>query len=142
MSGRPEINPDVGRWTEKAEHDLLAAEFLLKLAENSQADIICFHCQQCAEKYFKALLIFRDIPFPKTHDLVVLYNLLGGESSLGLRIEDIQPLNRYSIEARYPGDWIPIEMEEAEEAVKMAREVRDAVRKRLPEKTDRIKHDR
>lgn len=93
---------------------------------------MCFHCQQCAEKYLKALLICREMYFQKTHDLVVLFNLLGGESGLGLRIENVQPLNRYSVEARYPGDWNPIGMAEASEAVRMARGVRDAVRSMLP----------
>jgi HEPN domain-containing protein len=41
-------------------------------------------------------------------------------------------LNRYTIEARYPGDWEPITREEAEEAVAIARRVRDAVRTHLP----------
>ncbi len=131
MSERPETISAVWRWVEKADHDLLAAEYLLTLAEDCPADTVCFHCQQCAEKYLKALLIYRNIPFTKTHDLVTLFNLLGGESSLGLQLEDIQPLNRYSIEARYPGDWNPIGMDEALEAVRMARSIRDAVRSRL-----------
>lgn len=134
MSELPEIIEEVWRWVEKADHDLRCAEYVLTLTEDCPTDIVCFHCQQCAEKNLKALLIFRGIPFPKTHDLVVLFNLLGGESALGLRIKDVQPLNRYSVEARYPGDWNPIEMAEATEAVKMGRGVRDAVRCLLPEK--------
>ena len=134
MSERPEIIAEAWRWVEKADHDIRNAEYVLTLTENCPTDTVCFHCQQCAEKNLKALLIYRGIPFPKTHDLVVLFNLLGGESALGLRIEDVQPLNRYSVEARYPGDWNPIEMAEAAEAVKMAQGVRDAVRSLLSEK--------
>ncbi|WP_187299412.1 HEPN domain-containing protein [Nitrospira moscoviensis] len=44
----------------------------------------------------------------------------------------MQPLNRYTIEARYPGDWDPIDRSEAEQAVAMARQVRESVRKLLP----------
>jgi HEPN domain-containing protein len=135
MTERPEIIAEVWRWVEKADHDLRNAEYVLTLAEDCPTDTVCFHCQQCAEKYLKALLILRGISFPKTHDLVVLFNLLGGKSSLSLRIVNVQPLNRYSLEARYPGDWNPIDMEEAAEAVKMARGVRDAVRKLLHNKT-------
>jgi len=32
----------------------------------------CFHAQQCAEKYMKALLAFKEIRFPFTHDLNAL----------------------------------------------------------------------
>jgi HEPN domain-containing protein len=35
-------------------------------------DGICFHAQQCAEKYLKALLEGQIIVFRKTHDLVEL----------------------------------------------------------------------
>jgi HEPN domain len=42
-------------------------------------------------------------------------------------------LNRYVIEGRYPGDWEPITAEEAQEALAMAREVRAAVRAKLPD---------
>jgi len=64
---------------------------------------------------------------------VVLVNLLGEGTRLDLNIEDVQPLNRYSVEARYPGDWDPIDMPEALEAARMARGVRDAARRLLPE---------
>jgi HEPN domain-containing protein len=87
-------------WVEKAESDFLSAEYILSLADDRLTDTVCFHTQQCAEKYFKALLISRGIAFPKTHDLVVLFNMLGKESSLGLHVDAFQPLNRYSMEAR------------------------------------------
>lgn len=133
MNEQPEITAIVRGWVEKAENDLRNAEYVMRLEQDCPADTVCFHCQQCAEKYLKALLGSRGIAFPKTHDLVVLVNLLGRETGLELSIEDVQPLNRYSVEARYPGDWDPIEMPEALEAARMARGVRNAVRSRLPE---------
>jgi len=45
---------------------------------------------------------------------------------------EVQPLNRYSVEARYPGDWDPIDIREAGDAVTMARTVREAIRAVLP----------
>ena len=133
MNMRPEQVHLARQWIAKAEEDLLNAEHTLTLRENCPVSTVCFHAQQCAEKYLKALLACRGIEFPKTHDLVVLFNRFGKESDLELRMEDIQPLNRYSIEARYPGDWDPIDMPEATEAVAKARRVRDAVRSVLPE---------
>ena len=51
---------------------------------------------------------------------------------LEIDLMDVEPLNRYPVEARYPGDWESFTREEAEEAVRLARKVRDAVRKHLP----------
>ena len=54
----------------------------MTLAENCPYDTVSYHCQQCVEKYLKALLIHRNVDFPRTHDLVVLFNLLRKEISL------------------------------------------------------------
>ena len=132
MSESPEVLREIHRWVEKSEHDFTTAEYMLTLLEGCPFDTICFHAQQCAEKYLKGFLAFRSIDFPKTHDLVVLLNLAGGPTALGVDLLDIEPLNRYPVEARYPGDWESFTREEAEEAVKLARKVREAVRKHLP----------
>ena len=39
-------------------------------------DSVCFHAQQCAEKYLKARLQDLGIIVPKTHDLTQLLELL------------------------------------------------------------------
>jgi HEPN domain-containing protein len=76
MSGRPELMKEVARWTEKAEHDFMAAEHAMKLVGEGLTDIVCFHSQQCAEKYLKALLLYQGAAFPRTHDLRLLLDLL------------------------------------------------------------------
>ena len=118
----------VSAWVEKAEHDLLTAEHTLTLKEDCPFDTICFHAQQCAEKYLKAVLVYRGIDFPKTHDLRLLTQLIPVDIGLSFTIEEILPLNRYTIEARYPGFWEPIERKEAEQAVNIAKIVRKTVR--------------
>ena len=132
MSGRPKLVKEVARWTEKAEHDFLAAEHSLELAEQGLTDIVCYHCQQCAEKYLKALLLYRGVAFPRTHDLRLLLDLIPTGLSLGLEREKVIPLNRYVIEGRYPGDWEPITVAEARQALEMADAVRQAVLRQLP----------
>jgi HEPN domain-containing protein len=117
MSERPELMKEVARWLEKAEHDWMAAEHAMELAEEGLTDIVCFHCQQCAEKYLKAFLLCRAVAFPRTHDLRLLLDLVPAEVSLGLRREQVIPLNRYVIEGRYPGDWEPITVAEAKGAL-------------------------
>ena len=122
----------IRQWVEKAEHDLRNAEHTLTLREDCPFDTVAFHAQQCAEKYLKALLIAADIDPPKTHDLRALMQLVPSGTPLSLNIEHVTVLNRYSIEARYPGDWEPIDRPEAEEAVAVSREVRGSVRACLP----------
>ena len=105
----------------------------MQLEGSELTDIICFHCQQCAEKYIKALLVSLDVHFPKTHDLRLLLDLVPEGVLADLPRMRVIPLNRYVIEGRYPGDWEPITPEEAREALAMAQEVRAAVREILPD---------
>ena len=123
---------DFRAWIKKAESDLQIAEHTLTLKEDCPFDIACFHAQQCAEKYLKALLVLRSVDFPKTHDLRVLMQRIPADINLRLRIEEVISLNRYTIEARYPGDWEPFNRKEAEKAVAIARKVRKAVNAYLP----------
>ncbi len=132
MSARPEIIAEVGRWIEKAEHDLRNAEYVLTMEDDCPFDTVCFHCQQCAEKYLKGLLVLHDIQFSKTHDLRRILDLVKENTAVDLSPRTVVPLNRYSIEGRYPGDWEPITEEEARAAICMARAVREAVRKHVP----------
>lgn len=132
MNEPPELMKEVARWTEKAEHDWMAAEHAMELAGQGLTDIVSFHCQQCAEKYLKALRLYRGVTFPRTHDLRLLLDLVPAAVSLGLRREQVIPLNRYVIEGRYPGDWEPITVAEAKCALEMAQAVRQAVLKQLP----------
>ncbi len=123
---------DFRAWIKKAESDLITAEHTLTLKENCPFDMACFHAQQCAEKYLKALLVSRSVDFPKTHDLRLLMQRILADINLRLRIEEVVSLNRYTIEARYPGDWEPFNRKEAEKAVAIARKVRRAVKEFLP----------
>jgi HEPN domain-containing protein len=133
MSERHEVTTQVRGWVEKAEHDFRNAEYVLTMGDECPLDTVCFHCQQCAEKYLKSLLAYGGTTFPRTHDLVLLYNLSSRRFQVALGIECIQPLNRYFIEARYPGDWDPIGRAEAQEALEMARHVRQVIRTLLPQ---------
>lgn len=132
MSERPENLEGITRWIKKAENDFRNAEHTLTLEVDCPFDTVCFHAQQCAEKYLKALLVSLSVDFPKTHDLRLLMQLVTGKFTLGIEISDMLVLNRYSIEARYPGDWEPINREEAEKAVAIAREIRKQARANLP----------
>ena len=45
------------------------AEHTLTMGEDCPYDTVCFHTQQCVEKYLKALLTYLSIDFPKIHDV-------------------------------------------------------------------------
>ena len=57
------------QWLIKAEGDYSTAEHLLSSSE-SHLEAIAFHCQQTVEKYIKALLVWHQIEFTKTHDII------------------------------------------------------------------------
>ena len=128
MKPPDEIRRDLVRqWLEKAEEDFGVAELLL--AERAPyLSAVGFHLQQAAEKYLKALLVHHQVEFPKTHDLGKLLDLLAVvEAPLTKSLEDVTNLDPYSVEARYPGDLPAVDRAEAEEALTLAREVRDKI---------------
>ncbi len=94
-------------------------------------DTVCFHAQQCVEKYLKALLVLEEIDFPRTHDLEKLVSLLPARARAGLSNEEQAKLTEYAAAARYPG-WGEIPLAEARRAVAIARRVRREIRRLLP----------
>ncbi len=84
------------------------------------------------QKYLKALLIFHGVDFPRTHDVRLLMQLATARRDLDVEIDDVLVLNRYTVEARYPGDREPITGTDAEAAVAIAQQVRSACRAALP----------
>lgn len=133
MSVPPEVVRVVQDWVQKAEHDLKNAEHTLTLGDDCPFDTVCFHAQQCVEKYLKALLTWHGLAFPKTHDLTELLALVPKTSPLDITMDDLAELSPYAVESRYPGEWEPLTRDEADRAVELARELRLAVRNHLKE---------
>ncbi len=131
MTGQPDESQDVLAWVQRAEHDLLNIENNFAAARVPW-DTVCFHAQQCAEKYLKALLISNGVSAPKSHDLRLLIQRIPPTVPLNLNLGRVLLLNRYTIEGRYPGDWEPLDRPVGMEAVEIARSVREAVRALLP----------
>jgi HEPN domain-containing protein len=91
-------------WAGKAEDDYQAAQVL---AQNKQRlyDQLCFHCQQSAEKYLKAILEELGLSIQKTHELELLLNqLLPHHPSLRSLRRGVKFLSNFSVTIRYPGD--------------------------------------
>src|SRR5205807_2734981 len=105
MSVPPEVLLVLGQWIERAEHDLTNAEHTLTLQENCPYDTVCFHSQQCAEKYLKSLLVLQGIDFPRTHDLTELFDRIPADNRPNLVAAELLELTPYAVESRYPGTW-------------------------------------
>jgi HEPN domain-containing protein len=89
-------------WLAYAERDLSSAEFLTN-QRPVPIEIICFHCQQSAEKCLKGLLAKEGIRPPKIHDLQELYDLcIPVISNITVILAQCDALNKYSVEPRYP----------------------------------------
>lgn len=124
---------DIAReWVVKAENDLKTAAHTLKMAKGCPSDTVCFHAQQCVEKYLKAFLVIKGIDFPRTHDIERLVALLPENIWLRLSIEEQRRLTAYATVTRYPGEYEPILFAEAQQSVRIARRVRKELRSLLP----------
>jgi HEPN domain-containing protein len=65
-------NKDIAKeWFKIAKTDLSSAQFLQSMSP-VPIEIICYHCQQSAEKYLKGFLALKGEEIKKTHDLVQL----------------------------------------------------------------------
>jgi HEPN domain-containing protein len=112
-------------WLAKAEEDYSVATGLMR-RRRVPADSICFHAQQTAEKFMKAVLQDRGIHFGKSHDLEGLLRLCTTvQPQLTLLVADAQLLNDYAVRYRYPG--IDATKRQAKLAVKAAARVRQAI---------------
>ena len=109
-------------WIRYAEEDYSAAKTLFGL-KRPLFGAACFHAQQCAEKYLKALLILKDVDFPKTHDLPTLNTLCTRNGILtGFDPQQLADLTKFAVQARYPGSQPTAE--EAEEMLAITKTVR------------------
>lgn len=102
------------------------------MGDDCPADTICFHAQQCVEKYIKAFLVWKGISFPKTHNLPSLISLLPDNMPVLLSDIEQELLTDYATVTRYPGEMEEISFSEAKKAVKLARKVRKVLRSLLP----------
>jgi HEPN domain-containing protein len=122
----------VRSWFKKAENDLINAENTIKM-ENPPCDTICFHAQQCAEKYIKGFLTFNEIYFPKIHsieDLVELCKQIVPE--VESELDNVEILSSYGVEVRYPDEiYYDIPKEDAQEAIDLAKKVKTVILKYL-----------
>jgi HEPN domain-containing protein len=116
-------------WVRKAEKDRRTV-LQLRRGRPQVHDSICFHCQQLAEKYLKALVHERGLPVPKIHfceDLVAL--LSPADPPFAGLYDAAAGLTQFAVDYRYPGADAGSKLSQA--AWKAAERVRAEVRRGL-----------
>jgi HEPN domain-containing protein len=118
----PETIPgSPSEWLRHAVSDLALAK--LEPPPQVLLESLCFHAQQAAEKALKAVLVHKNVPPPRTHNLRTLLDLLTESTRLPAEIEDAAVLTDYAVMSRYPGDVEPVGQQEYSEALQLAEAV-------------------
>ena len=129
------MKPITQEWIDKSEGDWATLMREYRARKKPNYDAVCFHAQQCAEKYLKARLQEAGIHFAKTHNLLNLLNdLLPIEPAWTNLHKSLASLTVYAVKYRYPGD--SADKAEAQESVKNCRLIRKTVRQFFALSTD------
>ena len=119
---------ELQQWIEIADNDFNLAEFSAKNMWPAPHAIICFHCQQAAEKYLKWFLVLHDIEPPRIHDLEELEKLCESiQPQFSVIYEKCSVLSGYAVQNRYPNE-MRVEKHDMDKALEYAKEIRDFIR--------------
>lgn len=97
---------DILAWLDYASMDFEAANTLFD-HHPKPCEIICYHCQQTAEKAIKALYIYFNIPdgIPRKHDLSFLLNQIQEHTEISKELRKYADiLSVCGIISRYPNE--------------------------------------
>ena len=104
------MNSSVTEWIEKAEEDFHVALSLRRSRRYPSHNAVCFHAQQCVEKYLKAALEKQGAVIRKIHALPVLLDQCAEAHPLLIAMRpDMVRLSVYAVEFRYPGESATVE---------------------------------
>jgi HEPN domain-containing protein len=106
-------------WLRHARSDLLLSRFSPK-DEHILPETLCFHTQQAVEKAIKAVLVFEQVSFPKTHNIGVLLDMLPPKTSRDAALEEAASLTDFAVTSRYPGEAEDVTKEELSTAIDIA----------------------
>jgi HEPN domain-containing protein len=114
-------------WVVKAEEDFAVVLALSRPRKKPLWSPLCFHAQQCVEKYLKARLNEASLPLPKTHDLEQLLNqTLIAEPLWAAFRASLKRQSGAAVVPRYPGGVFTKAV--AQRALKSARAFRKEAR--------------
>lgn len=123
------MKPITEEWLKKAEEDYRVAVREYK-ADPVACHAVCFHSQQCIEKYMKALLQEKGISFAKIHDLDLLLKTCKDILPfLEDHREELIWLTTFAVEVRYHG--LIVDEEDALKALNYMKKIRKILREAL-----------
>ncbi len=111
------------QWLLKGDNDLKTAEYGLQ-SPKPITDTICFHCQQAVEKYLKMYLVSKNEEPFKSHNISLLVTKCVEYDADFIELQCFDFLTSYAVSLRYPDDFYMPELDEAQEALKAAQDVR------------------
>ncbi len=115
------------QWLDKGNDDLRSAEYLSTMHNPTPNDLICYLCQQSAEKYLKSFIFSHDIEPEKTHDLNELLKMCQNyDTDFSLLSSQALILKRYAVMTRYPNE-LEINSEDVQNALVNAKIIQDFV---------------
>lgn len=124
------MTQETKEWYRMAVMDLGVARHLEATYYPKPLEIICYHCQQSAEKAIKALIMYYGCEggMPKLHDLSFLLNQIRNK----VHIEDeyydyADALTPYGVSIRYPNELF-LEERHAKDALEFAGKILEWVK--------------
>ena len=115
---------DAQEWLAYAQSDLGVAKHLYDNYYPKPLEIICFHCQQSAEKAVKSIIVLNGSQggLPKKHNIDLLPNQIKNMVVVEEKYYDYaDTLEPYSVSMRYPNELF-LEDRHAKNAIDMAQE--------------------
>lgn len=125
-------------WQRLADMDLKTAEYLKEM-KPLPIEIICYHCQQSAEKYLKGYLVLSGELPPKMHDLDELCKLcIKHSNSFNSIADNCSDLTAYGVQPRYPME-LSLDEDDMKQVLDGAKKVKDFIVAIIKEKIEEDK---
>lgn len=119
-------------WIDKAEGDYGVATRELAVDDLKDYGAVCFHAQQCVEKWMKGILVSHGVVPPYTHDLARLGRMLQSFAPTWTWDEaELADLTDSATDDRYPGE--PATRDDAQEMFDLCTRLRESLRMLLPQ---------
>jgi len=125
---------DVLEWIRYAEMDYNTSLHMSETYQPVPLEIVCYHCQQCAEKILKAYTIAQSEPLTKTHDLeTILEQCVKYDERFNAFGLICPMLTGYAVFSRYPVSEDSINENDMKTALKNAHEILEFTKARIAE---------
>jgi HEPN domain-containing protein len=112
--------------------DYDAAKNMAALFNPVPLEIVCYHCQQAAEKILKAYSIAQGEPLIKTHDLrIIMTQCISHDESFNSLSVSCSALTDYAVITRYPIGEDSVTEHDMKTALRNAAEIMDFTKDKL-----------